>query len=356
MLLSLQSYRSSGQQQRVPERGKSIPFVAPEELQKDTLKQRTVLLFIIVVEAAGFTCLQRDDGRIPGIAVDSIAPRSDALKVVTQWIDELLLTDKAVPFLAAELNYGNSVVQVFTVPIREFQGNGLVACQWHQLHPTFAQYALVSINRIRMTRDTLTRLGEWPLEAGSVKRRKLQFVESEISMGVTRIQELDPDIGLHEQGQDMGIQEPRYIGLLRRAVREQERLVQLMDDVAVDHVLYEPLQAWKQCLFIPSLEDIPESLLHSIPDYSDDRLMKARLPLSSKPEVTAYLPRKQRQGKSSTFNPTCMTDLLRPEAVKRIDTWVANAMEDMARIIQTGICGRENCKAQVQSSIGVRGL
>jgi len=35
--------QSSGTQQRVHERGKAIPFVAPEELQKDTLKQRTVI-------------------------------------------------------------------------------------------------------------------------------------------------------------------------------------------------------------------------------------------------------------------------------------------------------------------------
>ena len=120
----------------------------------------------------------------------------------------------------------------------------------------------------------------------------------------------------------------------------RERLVQLIDDIAVDHALYEPLQAWKQCLSIPSMEDIPESLLHSIPDYSDDRLMKARLPLSSKPEVTAYLPRKARQEKSSTFHPTCITDLLQPEAVKRIDTWVANAMEDMARYRQASSEGK----------------
>ena len=49
--------QSSGTQQRMHERGKAIPFVAPEELQKDTLKQRTVILFIIVVGAASFTCL-----------------------------------------------------------------------------------------------------------------------------------------------------------------------------------------------------------------------------------------------------------------------------------------------------------
>ncbi len=113
----------------------------------------------------------------------SSAPRSEALTPVTQWIDGLILPEKVVPFLAAELKYGGSVIQVPTAPIREFQGNGLVVCQWHQLHPTFAQYALVSINRIRMTRGTLTRLGEWALEAVSMKRRKLQFVDSELSMG-----------------------------------------------------------------------------------------------------------------------------------------------------------------------------
>ena len=95
---STRSVQRSGTQQRVHERGKAIPFVAPEELQKDILKQRTVILFIIVVGAASFTCLQRCDGRIPGRAMDnSSAPRSEALTLVTQWIDELVLPDKVVP-------------------------------------------------------------------------------------------------------------------------------------------------------------------------------------------------------------------------------------------------------------------
>ena len=129
-------------------------------------------------------------------------------------------------------------------------------------------------------RDTLTRLGEWPLEVGSDKRRKVQFVDSGMSMGIVSIQELEPDTGCHKVWQGEGVGEPRYVGLLRRAMREQARLVQLIEDMAVDHVLYGPLQALKQCLSTPSFVGIQKVYCarRAVPDSIHVRMVPTYYP------------------------------------------------------------------------------